>query len=339
MRVRKAYVWLMLTLLLLQGCGRSSAPTTSPAPPDSALTPAIPDTLPVSAPVAREPEPAPEPELAGGLGVMVENSPGARPQAGLNMADLVYELETEYGITRFLSLYYTKEAAKIGPVRSARMAFYEIAKAYGLPYGHAGGNPDVLDVLARDWEMPDMDEIYTCGDCFWRSDDREPPHNLYTSTARMGAVTAERGVTPLPLQRYPIGHLTGGRPATHISYSWGAQTQDVAWRWDGERYVRSQSGEVHMLEDGEPITTENLVVFWTRYVWVHKGEWQHDVTITGSGPGFLLRGGQVYAITWSKEGPAEHYQFALPDGELALLAPGRAWIAVIASDNFLQIDE
>lgn len=339
MRVRKASLLLLLFLLILQGCGKKPTPTTAPPPPDPpTVTPPVVEAPPPEKP---EPEPAvePEPELIGALGVMVENSPGARPQAGLNQADIVYELETEYGITRFLSFYHTKHAAKIGPVRSARMGFYEIAKAYGLPYGHAGGNPDVLSTLALERIIPDLDEIYTCGGCFWRSDDRVPPHNLYTSTELVTANAAERGIQPLPLHRFPSGAITGGRPATQVRYSWGPETQDVAWEWDGKRYVRFQSGAPHMLEDGSAVTTDNLVLFWTRYVWVFKGEWQHDVSIQGSGEGYLFRNGLVYPITWEKAGATEHYIFTLEDGSPALLSPGQSWVAVIKSENGLAFAE
>ena len=40
-------------------------------------------------------------------------------------ADLVYELPAEGGITRFMTIYYHQQAAKIGPVRSARPYFID----------------------------------------------------------------------------------------------------------------------------------------------------------------------------------------------------------------------
>src|SRR5690349_3213017 len=51
--------------------------------------------------------------------VKVDNSPWARPHAGINQADIVYELNVE-GITRFMELYHSNSPDRIGPVRSAR---------------------------------------------------------------------------------------------------------------------------------------------------------------------------------------------------------------------------
>lgn len=350
MRVGSA-LGLLLALLVTVGCG-GRGPSNSSArsltePPASAT--AIPQVKPEPPPALATPEPKavqtpskpprPDPELNGAIGVMVENSWGARPQAGLDLADVIYELESEYGITRFLAFFYSFKAAKIGPVRSARMGFYEIAKGYGLPFGHAGGNPDVLDVLYRDEELPDLDDIYTCGTCFWRSDDRKAPHNLYTSTDLLGEHAQERGHKPAQLYLHPQGDLPAGNPASSVKYSWGPETQDAAWQWDGKRYLRSQSGAPHRVESGAQIGADNLILFWTRYVWVHKGEWQHDVTITGSGDGYLFRDGQVYPLTWQKTDSDSHFRFTLKDGSDALLAPGQTWVSILKSDKHLSFGE
>lgn len=75
------------------------------------------------------------------LGVMIENHQEARPQSGISSADVVYEAVAEGGITRFLSIFYCKDAGKIGPVRSARTYFLDWVSEYGsFPlYVHVGG--------------------------------------------------------------------------------------------------------------------------------------------------------------------------------------------------------
>ena len=52
--------------------------------------------------------------------VKVENTDDARPQAGLDRADIVYEELVEGGITRFIAMYHCDDAPVVGPVRSAR---------------------------------------------------------------------------------------------------------------------------------------------------------------------------------------------------------------------------
>lgn len=77
------------------------------------------------------------------LFVMIENTTDARPQSGLNSADVIYEAVVEGGITRFGAVFYCSTAAKdsiVGPVRSARTTFINAASEYNYPlYTHVGG--------------------------------------------------------------------------------------------------------------------------------------------------------------------------------------------------------
>jgi hypothetical protein len=83
------------------------------------------------------------------LTVMIENHVDSRPQSGLQHADIVYEAVAEGGITRFMGVFYCGAARlmkvdnkyDIGPVRSARSYFVELASEYAdYPlYTHVGG--------------------------------------------------------------------------------------------------------------------------------------------------------------------------------------------------------
>ena len=55
------------------------------------------------------------------VAVKIDNADGkSTPQIGINEADVVYEIQVEGQVTRFLALYQSTDAAPIGPVRSAR---------------------------------------------------------------------------------------------------------------------------------------------------------------------------------------------------------------------------
>lgn len=81
------------------------------------------------------------------LAVMVENHSDARPQSGLQNADIVYEAVAEGGITRFMGIFYcnalqgSSSKYDLGPVRSARTYFLDLASEYAdYPlYAHVGG--------------------------------------------------------------------------------------------------------------------------------------------------------------------------------------------------------
>lgn len=79
--------------------------------------------------------------------VMIENHADSRPQSGLTNADIVYEAVAEGGITRFMGVFYcnavrgSSQKYDVGPVRSARTYFLDLASEYAdYPlYAHVGG--------------------------------------------------------------------------------------------------------------------------------------------------------------------------------------------------------
>ena len=54
------------------------------------------------------------------MSVKVENTEAARPQTGIDQADVVYEEVVEGDITRFVAMFNSTVPAVIGPVRSVR---------------------------------------------------------------------------------------------------------------------------------------------------------------------------------------------------------------------------
>ena len=76
------------------------------------------------------------------VAVMVNNHPAARPQSGLNKADIVYELLAEGDVTRFLAIFQSEQPDNMGPVRSARDYYIELAKGFDSLYIAHGNSPD-----------------------------------------------------------------------------------------------------------------------------------------------------------------------------------------------------
>src|SRR3989475_10715441 len=78
------------------------------------------------------------------LGIVVDNAIPARPQWGLSEADIVYEVPTEGMITRFLALFCGDGPDTVGPVRSLRLQFLDIAGDYSATVAHAGSSESAL---------------------------------------------------------------------------------------------------------------------------------------------------------------------------------------------------
>ena len=79
------------------------------------------------------------------LAVKIDNYPAARPQSGLDKADVVFEEPVEGGITRYAAVFQCQDAPLVGPVRSARNIDIGILGQLGTPLlVHVGGIDPVL---------------------------------------------------------------------------------------------------------------------------------------------------------------------------------------------------
>ena len=133
------------------------ATTTTTLPPQALLT-GLPQTDP-----AKLTRPA--------VTVKIDNAAAARPQSGLDSADLVYEEVTE-GITRFVVVFQSTDADPIGPVRSVRPADPLIVSPLGGLLGFSGGQASIVQ-LVRNADIQFVDENAT--DVLYRRPGRRAP--------------------------------------------------------------------------------------------------------------------------------------------------------------------
>ena len=96
---------------------------------------------------------------------MVNNHPLARPQSGLNKADIVYEIFAEGNVTRFLAIFQSEQPEKIGPVRSARDYYIELAKGYDSLYIAHGNSPEAKKMLDNGY-IDNLNGLYYDGTLF-----------------------------------------------------------------------------------------------------------------------------------------------------------------------------
>lgn len=158
------------------------------------------------------------------LFVMIENSVDARPQSGLSSSDIVYEAIAEGGITRFGAVFYCGVARAdtiVGPVRSARTAFVNLASEYNYPlYTHVGGancsSADGGKTCTTDKRVQALEQINQYGwggsrgndlnqfsigfPTFWRDYERlgrtvATEHTMYSSTEKLWKYASGRGWT------------------------------------------------------------------------------------------------------------------------------------------------
>ena len=115
------------------------------------------------------------------LVVKIDNNAKARPQSGLNEADIVFEEIVEVQ-TRFAAVFHSGVADPVGPIRSGRTQDIDLLGSFNRPlFAWSGGNPNVTAAI----EGSDLRELSALksaayrGGGFYRDEQRKSPHNLY----------------------------------------------------------------------------------------------------------------------------------------------------------------
>ena len=284
------------------------------------------------------------------IAVMIDNLPGgARPQVGLDRADLVYELLVEGGITRFMAVYLRQEAEWLEPVRSVRTPAVVLARELGAVLVHVGaaheaGEADAARWIAE-WEVRTLD-----GDVdeapFHRDGERAAPHNMVTSTTALRARVAEHGWTAAPAPAswlYQDEHGEDGHPtgaARQIDYNFALTVRPhpafaAAWSYDDETnsYLRSMAGAPHVDgHSGERLRVKNVILQVLRAVVVSReGHVVYDQL--GEGQAWVFRDGQVIEAVWSKRSTEDRSRFWDQSGEEIRLNRGATWVALLPAGS------
>ncbi len=121
------------------------------------------------------------------IAFMIDNHINAMPQAGLEEADLVYEMIVEGGETRLMIVMKNKKLDKIGPLRSARHYFLDYALENDAIYVHYGQSPQAKSDIST-LAIADINGINESEKNFWRVSDRYAPHNAVTSTEKIETI-------------------------------------------------------------------------------------------------------------------------------------------------------
>lgn len=272
------------------------------------------------------------------LGVMIENSPSARPQSGLGQAGVVFEAIAEGGITRFLALYQEDTPASIGPVRSVRPYYVDWANGFNASLTHVGGSPDGLAKIRRDFgSRRDFDEFRYGAKLVPRVSFRARPHNAYTSTDRMMAIAKETGHTSSKLT--PLARKEA-EPAetptvTKITANFSSPVFRVGWNYAKEdnQYLRTNGGVKQADRDTKKALRADVVVVMKADYRTVSGAGHQRVSSVGKGQAFIFQDGKVVKGTWHKTNGTSQLTFRDSEGEAVKLNPGRTWFEVIPRDK------
>lgn len=261
-----------------------------------------------------------EPGAAGRvLAVKVDNVAAARPQTGLNSADLVYGILVEGGLSRLMAVFDSEHLpSTVGPVRSARETDLQLLAQYDRPaLAYSGAQSKLLPVLKDPEESGVVSRTGT--DAFFRSSDRPAPHNEYVRT---GGLTDGAGKAKDIGLRFAAAVPSGGTANTTTSVSMPAAR--FTFTWDGSHYRVAFDGSP------SPWTADNVIV---QHVQVEESRFHSRTGMVpfsqtvGEGSATVLRDGRSYTARWDRPAADDGTDFTR-DGSTVPLHPGRTWIVL-----------
>ncbi|WP_295868018.1 DUF3048 domain-containing protein [uncultured Oscillibacter sp.] len=352
--MKRILSFLLAAMLLasLPGCGKTEPEEPPAQPAASAAAPA-----PIPEP---EPEPAgpagtnpltglpmePEYESLRPVAVMLNNLKAAQPQLGNSLADIIYEVPAEGGITRMLALYQTLEGEQVGmlgSIRSSRPYYIELALGHDALYVHAGGSPEAYQDLSA-WGVDNMDGVNGGSDAkiFWRDKERRKTmdyeHTLVTSGEKILAYLAE-GYFPTehadgydyPQRFAEDGTPTGGTAAELVSVKF-SQYKTGVFDYDAAEgaYLVSQYGKPYTDGNtGGQVRAVNLLTLETEISQISGDSYGRlRVRTTGEGRGQYFCGGKTVPILWSRKDRNSPFVYRTEDGAPLTLGQGNSYVCI-----------
>ncbi len=265
--------------------------------------------------------------------VQIDNAGPARPQAGLQQADMVYEYLTEYDITRFTAIYYSNPPPLVGPVRSARLISIPLQQSFQGALFCSGAGDYVLGQLWKEGTPMHIND-YSRGGVFYRDGRRYAPHNLMLAGE---ALDQHRRDFQLPVPSYvvvpslPDAPLAGGTAAPVVS----VPAHHVVWQASGGEYRRSDEGRPFRdANTGQQVHAKNVIV---QVVLARLTDIVEDVNggarsvqyeMNGEGTAFYYSDGQVLQGRW-RHAAREPIEYLDAEGRPVRLNSGLTWVHIV----------
>jgi hypothetical protein len=310
----------------------TSAPTTTAAPTTTTTE------APVVSPINGLPVDDLELLQRRVLAVKIDNHRNARPQSGIEQADMVIEVMVE-GITRFLSVWHQSDTEYLGPMRSGRPTDSTLLPAFNTPTFAISGGQGWVQQMIRSKDIYLIKEL---SPGTFRIGARRAPHNLYVNTIELRAHADNQGYPDQPptgpiWEFGPIPNDAPSASSVRIDFSGNS----VSWAWDAEEslWLRSASGSESNWRnlDGEEgrIGVPVLVALYTEQ---HSVNGLPSSLTTGSGQALVFADGKVVTGTWSREAESDWFELTDQNGAAIAVPPGKVWVSLVPANRGLTFE-
>lgn len=288
---------------------------------------------------------------------------GARPQAGLTEAGVVFEAIAETGITRFAAIFQNPNTGVIGPIRSLRPYYLDWDTPFDCTVVHDGGSPEALVAIAQGGQR-NLDENFNY---MWKENNPSRLwNNVFTSPTKLQAFNTDKGYltsTPKTFPRLTPEELNdkskqspkcaddasenceSPSQITSIRTAFTSlSTYTVNYTYDASSntYKRSyERGGAHLTYNcpihitdfsqcGDPVqVSPNVVVIMRVQEHTMSDNYHESIQTIGEGDVYIFQNGQLIEGTWRKISQDQQIVFRSADGAEIKFIPGQIWIAAI----------
>lgn len=278
--------------------------------------------------------------------IMINNIQASLPQSGIGQADIIYEAQVEGGITRLLAVYEdVDDIEKIGSIRSARHYYIDFANDNEAIYVHYGQSKYALQRMNDEGITTIHGLSGYESSVFYRSSDRNAPHNVYTTGEMLASGLEITGLS----REYPEGYTprllfnaadtvpSEGTNAEKVNIPFDSRPYFTYNTEDG-LYYRYQYGEAHIdREEDKQLAFKNIIVQYVEERSISNQDHQ-DLTLNGSGSGLYITDGKAVEITWKRADDSDKTRYYDADGNQIFLNPGKTFFEVVPDSETVTLE-
>ncbi|MEU5682865.1 DUF3048 domain-containing protein [Streptomyces venezuelae] len=262
------------------------------------------------------------------LAVKIDNVAPARPQTGLDSADVVYVEQVEAGLSRLMAVYASHLPPVVGPVRSARETDLELLRQYDRPALAFSGAQSKLLPLIDGAPVRALPPGKAPGGAYYRGGGKPAPHNLFVRPDALKVDPREGALADAGFRFGP--RPKGGTPQTRRTVRFPAARFTFDWVEYEGRWRVAMDGTRARTSGGKELAPSTVVV---QYVKVRSSRF-HDragsvspfTETVGEGSASVLRDGRAYKARWQRPTASDGTEFTTDDGRRLPFAKGQVWV-------------
>jgi hypothetical protein len=270
------------------------------------------------------------------LVVKIDDTANARPQVGLEFADVIYIEQVEGGLTRLAAVFSSSIPPRIGPVRSARISDIELFAQYGhVAFAYSGAQRKLLPVIAAA-NFSDVGAMRR-GPTYYETDpNRIQPYAMFLNAQLLMANEAAKSTVIDTAKNvgwnFSKNLENEGFEITNATIHWPAQRYSAQWDATRNRWLLSVNSIPDVSNLGKDLGPTTLVIQIvsitpSEYGDKFGGNTPFSQTI-GTGKAYVLRDGNVIQATWNRMDALSPTTWVDTTGAEIKFAPGQIWVAL-----------